>query len=209
MLERVFEVNCSYSSIIKLNRVALAVLLAVAFVLLAPGTPAQVLYGSLTGNVTDPQGGLVPGAKIEALNGATGVNRSVTSNADGLYLFNELQPGIYKITISAANFGTSAVENVRVDTNNLVRVDVQLKLKQQTESVTVTGAAPLLQTDRADVHTDLTGREVNDLPSAGSQGRNFQSLLQLIPGAGLVSETNSLAGNPERAMNTNVNGQSN
>lgn len=170
---------------------------------------AQVLYGSLTGNVTDPQGALVPGAKIESLNVATGVTRSVTSNADGLYLFNELQPGIYRITISAANFGTRAVENVRVDTNNLVRVDVQLELKQQSESVTVTGAAPLLQTDRADVHTDLDTKEISDLPLLASNGRNFQSAFRIVPGAGLLGESNSAGGNPQRAMTTNVNGLSN
>jgi hypothetical protein len=98
---------------------------------------------------------------------------------------------------------------MRVEGNEVARLDGRLKIAAATTNVSVTAEAPLLQTDKADVHSDLTNREVDDLPSAGSQGRNFQSLLQLIPGAGLASETNSLAGNPERAMNTNVNGQSN
>jgi hypothetical protein len=77
------------------------------------------------------------------------------------------------------------------------------------QSVTVTTEAALLQTDKSDVHTDLTSREIQDLPTMGSQGRNFQSLLRTIPGAGLTAETNSQAGNPQRAINSNINGQSN
>jgi hypothetical protein len=75
--------------------------------------------------------------------------------------------------------------------------------------VTVTSDAPLLQTDKADVHTDLTAQQIENLPDMGTQGRNFQSLLRIIPGAGLTAETNSLAGNPQRAINANINGQSN
>lgn len=170
---------------------------------------AQVLYGSITGDVIDPSKAAVPGAHVEAVDVATGVSHQTTTNAGGIYRFEDIQPGIYKVTVSAANFGAKAVENIRVEANNVARVDVELALAQQAVTVTVTEAAPLLQTDKADVHTDLTRREVDELASAGSQGRNFQALLQLIPGAGLASETNSLAGNPERAMNTNVNGQSN
>jgi hypothetical protein len=78
-----------------------------------------------------------------------------------------------------------------------------------TQSVTVTTEAPILQTDKADVHTDITEQQVENLPISGTEGRNFQSLLRTIPGAGLSAETNSQAGNPQRAINVNVNGQSN
>ncbi|HKV26609.1 MAG TPA: TonB-dependent receptor [Candidatus Acidoferrum sp.] len=168
-----------------------------------------MLYGSLTGTVTDPSGALIATAKVEALDIATGVVKEAATSTDGIYRFSALLPGVYKITISAPNFGTQVTSGVRVQANEVQRVDAQLKIAAASENVTVTAEPPVLQTDKADVHTDLTSREVDELPSAGSQGRNFQSLLQLIPGAGLVSETNSLAGNPERAMNTNVNGQSN
>jgi len=170
---------------------------------------AQVLYGSITGVVTDPSKAAVPGAQVVALNVNTGTSQTANTDSSGLFRINDVLPGVYKITISASNFSSSVVEAVRVDANTVHRVDAELKLAAAQQSVTVTSEPPVLQTDKADVHGDLTSREVEDLPSAGSQGRNFQSLLQLIPGAGLTSETNSLAGNPERAMNTNVNGQSN
>jgi len=170
---------------------------------------AQVLYGTLTGTVTDPSGAAVGGAKVEALDEGKGVRQGTATDVNGIYRFSALLPGIYRVTVSASGFETQVTPGVRVQANEVQRVDAGLKIAAATQNVTVTAEAPLLQTDKADVHSDLTTREVDELPSAGSQGRNFQSLLQLIPGAGLTSETNSLAGNPERAMNTNVNGQSN
>ena len=188
---------------------AVCVALFVSLFLFPGGTRAQVLYGSLTGTVTDPSGAAVSGAKVEALDVGQGVTQESTTDTNGIYRFSALLPGVYKVTILATGFETQETPNVRVEANEVARVEARLKIAAATENVTVTAEAPLLQTDKADVHSDLTRREVDELPSAGSQGRNFQSLLELIPGAGLTSETNSLAGNPERAMNTNVNGQSN
>ena len=169
---------------------------------------AQVLYGSLTGNVTDPSDAVVPGAQVQALNPATGVSRQTTTDSAGVYRFTELLPGIYKVTVSATSFGSFVAENVHIDVNTTRRVDVQLRMKQQIETVTVTSAAPLLQTDRADVHTDFDSKEISDLPLLASNGRNFQSAYRIIPGAGLLGENNSASGNPQRAMTANVNGLS-
>jgi hypothetical protein len=205
MSDRASEVEACFSAITKL---ILVWLFAVSFVPTHPCS-AQVLYGSLTGTVTDPSGAAISTAKVQALNVGTGVVQEGATDINGIYRFSALLPGVYKITISAPNFGTQVTQEVRVEANEVERVEARLKIAAATQNVTVTAEPPLLQTDKTDVHGDLTSREVNDLPSAGSQGRNFQSLLQLIPGAGLTSETNSLAGNPERAMNTNVNGQSN
>src|SRR6266702_3364994 len=175
---------------------------------LSTAARAQVLYGSLTGNVTDPSGAAVPGVHVEALNVKTGVTREAASDASGIYLFNELQPGTYRVTMSATNFGTKVTENVLLEANSTRRVDVQLRLSQQVETVTVSATEQLLQTDRADVHTDLNTREISDLPLLASNGRNFQSAYRVIPGVGFLGENNSAAGNPQRAMTANVNGLS-
>jgi len=169
---------------------------------------AQVLYGSLTGNVTDPTKALLPGARVEALNVDTGVARQAITNNDGIFLFAELQPGIYKVTISADNFGTKITENVRVAPNSSTRIDAELQLKQQAATVEVTSAAPLLQTDRADVHTDLDAKQIANLPNSSSEGRSFQSLYKIIPGFTPPAETNSQGGNPQRSQTSNVNGGS-
>lgn len=185
--------------------ISLALLLAA---LSLPGS-AQVLYGSLTGTVVDSSGAAVAGAQVQAAEVNTGVTAQVKTDADGIYRLSNLLPGTYKVTISASGFATQETSNVALKANEVARVDAALKVASATQSVTVTTEAPLLQTDKGDVHTDLTSQQIEDLPTAGSQGRNFQSLLRTIPGAGLTAETNSLAGNPQRAINTNMNGQSN
>jgi Carboxypeptidase regulatory-like domain/TonB dependent receptor-like, beta-barrel len=170
---------------------------------------AQVLYGTLTGNVTDASGAAIVGAKVEALNTATGVLRTATTDAAGAYRFDAVQPGPYKVTISASKFATSQTNNVEVVVNNIRRVDAQLKVASQSQEVTVTAEAPMLQTDKADVHTDITTAQIENLPLTSSvSGRNFQSLLRVVPGFGYLTEQNSAGGNPQRAMSTNVNGQS-
>jgi hypothetical protein len=168
----------------------------------------QVLYGSLTGNISDPSNAALVAARVEALNTSTGVLRTATADDHGTYLFRELQPGSYKITVSATNFSTTVTQNVRVDANNETRVDVQLELKHQTESVIVTGAPPVLQTDRADVHSQLDASQIENLPVTSSEGRSFQALYKIIPGFSLPAEQNSAAGNPQRSMTSNVNGGS-
>ena len=169
----------------------------------------QVLYGSLTGTVIDPSGAAVSGAQVKAAETRTGVISQATTDSSGIYRFITLLPGMYEVSITAPGFATQETADVGVNANEIARVNAQLKVASATQNVTVTTEAPLLQTDKADVHSDLTAQQVENLPDAGTQGRNFQSLLRIIPGVGLTAETNSLAGNPQRAINANVNGQSN
>ena len=155
MANRVWRLECSNSLVIKLNRIAVAILLAAACVFVAPKCSAQVLYGSLTGTVTDPSWAAMAGAKVEALDVGKGVTQETTTDMNGIYRFSALLPGIYKVTISAANFETQVTPGVRVEGNEVARVDARLKIATATQNVTVTEEATLLQTDRSDVHTDL------------------------------------------------------
>lgn len=195
-----------YSMNVKQTR---ALLIAFLFFLASGIALAQVLYGTLTGTVTDASGALVSGAHVTAVEGQTGVSQTATSDSSGIYRFPTILPGTYKITIEAPGFSTQQTAGVAVRVNEVARLDAQLKVASTTQSVVVTTEVPLLQTDRADVHTDFTAQQIQNLPTMGSQGRNFQSLLRSMPGTGLTAETNSQAGNPQRAINTNVNGQSN
>jgi Carboxypeptidase regulatory-like domain/TonB dependent receptor-like, beta-barrel len=171
---------------------------------------AQVLYGSLTGNVTDPSNAAVPGAKVEALNVGTGVAKQTTTDDRGSYLFNNLQFGVYKITITAPAFRTVIENEIQVNANEVRRVDLHLQIVQSTETIEVSAAVAALQTDKADVHAEITSQEVEELPYNGGEGKNFQSLLYLIPGAGIPGaiEANSEAGNPQRAQTLFMNGVS-
>jgi hypothetical protein len=171
---------------------------------------AQVLYGSLTGNVSDPANAGIPGAKVEALNVNTGVSRQADTDVRGVYLLNNMQAGAYKVTITAAGFQTTVTDQVLVNANEVRRLDLQLPISQATTSVEVSAATAALQTDKADVHAEITSQQVVELPYAGGEGKNFQSLLYLVPGAGIPAtrEPNSEAGNPMRGQALQMNGVS-
>ena len=167
-----------------------------------------MLNGSLAGNVTDQANAAVAGAKVEALNVNTGATQNTTTDEEGRYTFSALQPGIYKVTITASAFKTLIQEDLRIDANNLRRIDVQLQTSGISETVAVSASSVTIQTDRADINLTQTSRQVNDLPLQGSKGRNYQTLMQLVPGAVLQGEQNSAAGSPQRSISFNVNGVS-
>src|SRR5690348_1650249 len=113
---------------------------------------AQVLYGSLTGNVTDPTDAGIPGAQVEATNAGTGVSRPADTDARGAYVFNNLQAGTYRVTVTAKGFQTMAVADVIVNANEVRRVDFKAQLATATQSVEISANAAVLQTDKSDVH---------------------------------------------------------
>lgn len=186
-------------------------MLSVAMVLalcLAITSHAQVLYGSLTGNVVDPSGAAIPNANVEVVNTSTGAKKNGTTDANGAFLFSDLQPGTYRVNVSRTGFKTSLKETVQIDANKTMRFDAQLEVGSVDEKVTVTADSDLLQTDRGDVSTTQTSRQVNNLPLTGSTGRNYQSLMQIVPGSVMAGEQNSAAGSPQRSISFNVNGVS-
>lgn len=197
-----------------MRRLLLLVTMLAAVVVPRPAG-AQVLYGSLTGNVTDQTGAVVAAAaKVEALNVATNVARSTATDSRGNYLFSNLEPGTYQVTVKAPGFKTLVQKGVRIVTNAVQRVDIQLEVSQLSETVEVTSAPPILQTDRADVRITQSSKEVNDLPLYGTSGRNYQSLMEVVPGATIdrtqngQGEANSAAASPQRSISFNVNGVS-
>src|SRR5918999_3548204 len=188
---------------------AWALVLSVTSLTLPGAARAQVLYGSLTGNVTDSAGAAVPGATVTAVNAGTNVSKETTTNDEGIYQFSDLLPGVYKVSITGTGFSTSLSEGVNIEVNNVRRLDVTLQPGGVSDTVTVSAdALAALQTDRGDVNVTQTARQVNDLPIAGSAGRNYQSLMQIVPGAVLAGEQNSAAGSPQRSISFNVNGVS-
>ncbi len=197
--------NCSK----RLTVLAWVFILSIAYLAAPTTTRAQVLYGSLTGNVTDPAGAAVAGASVSVVNLGTNVSKETTTNDEGIYQFNDLIAGSYKVTITAPNFSTVVSEGVNIEVNNVRRLDVGLQPGGVTDTVTISADAEVeLQTDRADVNVTQTARQVNNLPLAGSAGRNYQSLMQIVPGAVLAGEQNSAAGSPQRSISFNVNGVS-
>ncbi|MGD0872709.1 MAG: TonB-dependent receptor [Bryobacteraceae bacterium] len=184
-------------------------------VLLAIASPrlgySQILYGSLTGNVSDPSGAPVPSVHVEATNQGTNVKAETNTDVHGIYRFTNLQQGVYKVAVTAKSFQTFVETNIQVQVSAIRRVDVQLQVASVTTSVEVTADQVVLQTDKADIHADISATEVEQLPYNGSEGRNFQALLLMQPGANTTAgtgEANSAAGNPQRAITVSENGVS-
>ncbi len=165
---------------------------------------AQVLYGTLVGAVQDASGAAVPGATVTITNTDNNQARQAVTGDTGAYNFPNVLPGPYRVGVQAAGFQAFTQEGVTVTINTVTRLDVQLQLGQINESVTVAGQAAALQTDKADVHADLTSKEVSSLPLG--HYRNYQSLINLVPGASPVRTQNAVNDTPDRSLSTNING---
>ena len=180
----------------------------ISFFLLSLATPvfSQAVNGTLLGTVTDQSAGLVAAAKVTALEINTGISRQATSNQSGNYSFLNLPPGTYNVTVEFAGFRKAVRERVDVGQNSTVRVDLELQPGQITEQITVDAEAPLLQTDRTDTGRRIETRQLAEMPL--TQNRNFQSLLNLVPGAARAQRNHSEFFNSNDSLQSRVNGQS-
>ncbi|MPY88795.1 MAG: hypothetical protein GEU99_12805 [Luteitalea sp.] len=168
-------------------------------------TDAQVLYGGLVGTVRDSSDATVPGATVIATNQQTGLVLEAVTNASGNYSIPNVLPGPYDVSVSLQGFKAFVRTGVPVSANNISRVDATLEIGDLQETVTVASATALLQTDTADVHSELKSKEVTDLPL--SNFRNYQSLLNLVPGTTPAVFQHAVISTPQRALRTFVNGQ--
>jgi Carboxypeptidase regulatory-like domain/TonB dependent receptor len=180
-----------------------------ALILAGSTTHAQILYGSLTGTVTDTSGAVIPNVIVTITNQGTGEVRTEKTSSLGVFTLLDLMPGTYNLSIAkASSFAGFAQKDVQIEVNRQVRIDVTLQTATVSTQITVTEAAPELQTETAEVNSEINQTQLSQLPITGSEGRSYQSLYNLIPGASDVQEKNSVAGNPSRAMSVNVNGNS-
>jgi hypothetical protein len=191
------------------NSVRASLILPVAAVLVAwivgaPKAQAQVLYGSVVGEVTDSSGAVIPNAAVTLKSKETGVSRNATSDGGGRYSFVNVTPGRYTINVVATGFRTFAETDFDVSPNTVARVDPKMEVGQITEQVTVQGEAIALQTDKADTHSEIDTKAITSLPISGY--RNYQSLINLVPGAMPAQFQNSITDTPGRALATNING---
>jgi hypothetical protein len=166
---------------------ALSVLL-VGFLLLEPQARAQVATADLTGTVTDVSGGIVQNAKVTLENVGTHEDRVAQTNGAGNYTFTFLQAGEYAVKVEANGFKTLNIASVRLQAGDHGRGDAKLQIGQDSVTVEVTSANPLLQTEDATVSSTITTQAVENLPTSG---RNLTSLVFLTPG---VNEAASVDG---------------
>jgi Carboxypeptidase regulatory-like domain/TonB dependent receptor-like, beta-barrel len=163
-----------------LRSLAIGACIAVAALLLvSPRALSQINFGRILGTVLDPSGAAISGATVTVTNVQTSASRVLTTDSDGGYVAPALSPGMYSVRAEAKGFKTSEHRDVTVEVGVDTRVDVNLEIGATTETMTVTEAAPLVDTTGATLGGTLSNEAINDLPL---NGRNFQNLITLRPG---------------------------
>jgi hypothetical protein len=175
-------------------------------VIAASTAKAQVLYGSIVGNVIDQTGAAVPGADVIATNQST--NQVQTTITSGLvaYSFATLRPGLFTIAVRLPGFKEFVQTDTPVTVNNVTRVNVVLAIGQITETITVTSETAILQADSAEVRSEITAEKFENLPVP--IGRNYQHLFSTVAGINPPNSAHSIQTNPSRSLTFNTNGVS-
>jgi len=150
-----------------------------ACLILSLAATAQLPTSSLNGTVTDPQGGLVAGAKVSIANAATGATRETTSGSDGGFAVTDLPPGDYSVRVSATGFATSEYKGVHLEVGRATTLSVSLRIAAGGEVVEVSAAEIALNTTQSMVQGQVEAQEIQTLPL---NGRNYLELAFLIPG---------------------------
>ena len=140
---------------------------------------AQISNGSILGTVTDSTGGRVPGASVTLTNLATSDGRSAQSNTDGNYDFPNLVPGRYRVDVEKTGFKHLTRDNIELQVQATVRVDGVMQVGDVGQTVEISAAAPLLQTETSSLGTIVDTRKVQEMPL---NGRNIINLVTLVPG---------------------------
>ena len=167
-----FKVNVAFST--KFFLFSMLVASGVTSIMAQEGTAA------LRGTITDPSGAVVPAATVSIANQETGLNRRTTTTGEsGDYVFTSLTPGLYRITVEAANFKKSVKESVRLNVGETQEFNFAMEVGGAQETVTVTSEEPLVETSTNKIGGNITQEELTELPSIN---RNFIGFVGLVPG---------------------------
>ncbi|HLX74452.1 MAG TPA: carboxypeptidase-like regulatory domain-containing protein, partial [Terriglobales bacterium] len=154
-------------------------LILLATLSLTAGLWAQKDTGTIAGTVTDPSGAVVAGAKVVVREVDRGATFSTQTTQSGEYVASPLMVGRYTVTVEHSGFKRAVSQPVSLDVQQRAVVNIKLQLGQATESVEVTGAAPLLETQTSELGQVVNARQASNLPL---NGRNFAQLALLTAG---------------------------
>lgn len=182
------------------------VTLCLAWILFVLSTVhAQTFFGTVVGTVTDASGGSMADAKATLINLGTGDRRTMQTDASGNYQFVNIPPGQYKLELEKSGFRRYVRDPITVEVQNTVRLDFAMQVGDVTQTVEVSAAAPLLQTESASLGQVVEARKVLEMPL---NGRNVFSLVALVPGVvpGGQSGTAPTGQNPFAWANFQIGG---
>ena len=159
----------------------LLLMLPIALCALASPAVGQVLYGSIVGNVVDETRGTLPGATVTIVHNESGQSRETVTDSTGAYRFTAVQPGTYTVTVKLDGLPAVHPPGCGRSRSTASRASTcRCRSGQLSETVTVSAERPLLQTDRAEVRSELKASELVNLPV--SLNRNYQYLFRVLPG---------------------------
>ena len=186
------------------SSLTISISLVLAFTGLNELARAQLLQGTINGTITDSSKAAIANGPVIVKDQDTGFSRDTTTNPEGIYTISSLPPGNYTVTVTASGFRNYSRTNVVVQAETASRVDIELSIGTLSEAVTVSAQAVALQTDRADVHSELSATQLNNLPVP--IGRNYQMLFTTVPGVSPPQTSHSFSANGSRSLSFTVNG---
>jgi hypothetical protein len=174
-------------------------------VCLTVSTFGQAFFGSIIGNVTDPSGGAIPAASVTLVNLGTGDRRTAQTDDSGVYQFVNLLPGQYRVEVEKTGFRRFTREPITVEVQSAVRIDVSMLVGDVSQTVEVSAATPLLETETTSLGQVVEARKVLEMPL---NGRNVFGLVALVPGVvpGGQSGTTPTGTNPFAWGNYQIGG---
>jgi len=177
---------------------------------------AQTDRGTLTGVISDPAGAIVANAAIELRGVETGTMYQAATSATGNYTFSQLPVGTYELTVAIPGFKKLTRSNIRVQSSQVIPLNIVLEVGSASESVTVTAEVTLLRTDSSDVSANVETDRLTSLPilpigngNSSSHGvRTPQAVANLIPGTYFAPSSNiRVNGSPSNTEAVRVEGQ--
>lgn len=133
----------------------------------------STVTGGIRGTVNDPQGAIVPNATVTTTNVGTNSTETVTSDANGTFIINNLQPGTYNVAVRQSGFGDFTAQRVVVEVGQVTTVDATLAVAGTSATVEVTSEVPVINTNSNDFATNINQTSINELPINGRRASNF------------------------------------
>ncbi|MEY4166324.1 MAG: hypothetical protein RIR52_148, partial [Acidobacteriota bacterium] len=154
-------------------------LLLVLLLVVGLDVSGQSTTGTITGRVTDPNGAVIPGARLTITNTATNIGVAVVANDEGLYVAPGLLPSGYRVTAQAAGFGKLTKSGIQLEINQTAQVNIQMAVSAAEVEIEVSAAEVLLQTEQSSVDQTVEKKLIEDLPMVD---QNVMQLVQITPG---------------------------
>jgi hypothetical protein len=154
---------------------------------------------TLTGTVTDPSGAVVPSAQVKVHSLATGIDRVIHTDSDGIYVVPSLEPGDYSVQASVSGFSNYTVQKVTLDVSQTVTVNMHLAVSSAGETIEVESTSQQIETQTMTVGQVIDRKTVQEIPL---NGRHFLDLTVLTPG-GVVAPTSGSLTAPSRGLGAN------